>query len=62
MIEEIRSLEFALIRNASAVKGGDRGAKGGLGYRGGETYIYEADAEWWKVAAACCCQKKETLV
>ena len=40
MIEEIRSLEFALIRNASAVKGGDRGAKGGLGYRGGEdTYM-----------------------
>ena len=37
---------------ASAVKGGDGGAEGGRGYRGGEAYIHGADAEWWKSTTA----------
>jgi len=32
----------------SAIKGGTRGAKGWLDNRGGEAYIYGADAEWRK--------------
>jgi len=33
-------------------KGCDGGAKGWLGYRGGEAYIHGTDSKWWKGTTA----------